>query len=49
MPSRLNVQLGEEAPWDPMAREWRHDLAEWTVRVRAILDRLRNGSTGGAR
>jgi hypothetical protein len=43
MPSRLNVQLGVEAPWDPKAKEWRYDLAEQTARVRQILDRLRNG------
>jgi hypothetical protein len=51
MPSRLNVQLGDEAPWDPVAKKWRHDMIDLNVRVRKILDQLRdrlNGSDGGA-
>jgi hypothetical protein len=48
MPSRLNVQLGEESLWDPELRTWRDDLADEAKSRRAILDRLRN-ETGGAR
>jgi hypothetical protein len=51
MPSRLNVQLGDEAPFDPVSKEWRNDVADLNVRVRKILEQLRdrlNGSDGGA-
>lgn len=40
MPSRLNVMLGDEAPWDAERKEWRDDVADATLRVRNALDRL---------
>ena len=53
MPSRLNVQLGDEAQWDLKAKKWRDDLADVIVRIRKSLERLSNdsddedGSEGG--
>lgn len=44
-PSRLNVLLGEEAPWDPMAKEWRDDLADINACLRQIIERIRKDGT----
>jgi hypothetical protein len=46
VPSRLNVQNGTEAPFDPVSQEWCDDVADQNIRVRKILDRLK-GSDGG--
>jgi hypothetical protein len=49
--SRSQPQDGIEAPFDPVTKEWRYDLADLNARVRKILNQLNdrpNGQNGGA-